>query len=158
MGDEMISIHSFFSDALNTVDAVTMNFVNSTYINFVSANSYLITLLFTVYVMMLGYRFFSHMHHADLNLISRHLIVMTCVYAMVMNWNLYHLFVYNIFTNEPGNVAQILVNSTVGLPAGTSIANALDKIYEAIVHAASGLFGQASFSNSGLAFIIYGVL
>ena len=154
----MISINSFFSDTLNTVDAVTTNFVNSTYVNFVSANSHLITLLFTVYVMMLGYRFFSHTHHADLNLISKHLIVMSCVYAMVMNWNLYNLFVYNIFTNEPGNVAQILVNSSGGLPAGTSIASALDKIYEAIINATSGFFGQISFSTSGLAFILYGIL
>src|SRR3990167_11469315 len=107
----MITVDSFFSSTLNTVDAVIGNFVSNAYNNFIQANTSVITLLFTLYVMMLGFQFLSHSHHFNLSMVVKRLITMLCVYGMVMNWRLYHLFVYNIFTNEPAHIADILVKS-----------------------------------------------
>jgi type IV secretion system protein VirB6 len=154
----MITVASFFSDTMNTVDAVIGNFVNMAYTHFVQANSGMITLLFTVYVMFLGYQFLNHAHHFNLSTVTKHIIVMLCVYGMVMNWNLYDLFVYNIFTNEPGNIAQILVNSAGHFQSGATIAQTLDGIYEDVINATINLFGQASFSVNGVLFIVYGGL
>lgn len=154
----MITVDSFFSGTLNTVDAVIGNFVQSAYSQFVQANAGVITLAFTVYVMFLGYQFVHHSHHFNLSTVTRHLIVMLCVYGMVMNWHLYHLFVYNIFTTEPGHVAQILVNSTQKFQAGGGIAEALDGIYSTIIRTTMGFFGHIGFSASGLAFLFYGIL
>ncbi len=153
----MISVGTFFSDTLNTVDAVIGNFVNNTYHNFIQANSSIITLLLTVYVILIGYRFLNHDHHFNMSQIMRHMIIMLIVYGMVMNWNLYNLFVYNIFTNEPGNIAKVLVHSA-GQQSGESLAQALDSIYKAVIDASIGFFGQVSFSGGGMAFLFYGIL
>src|SRR3990167_413265 len=97
----MITASTFFSGTINTVDAVIGNFVNSAYTHLIQANSGIITLLFTFYVMLLGYQFLSHKHHFNMMVMVQHLITMLIVFGMVMNWRFYHLLVYNIFTNEP---------------------------------------------------------
>ena len=154
----MITIKAFFSDTLNTVDAVIGNYVSIAYTNFVQANSGVITLLFTVYIIFLGYRFLNHDQQTSLSYMTRHLIVMLSVYGMLMSWHLYNIFVYNIFTNEPGNIAQVMVDSAQGLHHGQTIAQVLDQIYESVINATVGFFGQISFSSSGIAFLFYGIL
>jgi len=148
----MISVNTFFSDTLNTVDVVIANFVNNAYQNFIQANASLITLLLTVYVIFIGYRFLNHDHHFNMNQIMRHMIIMLIVYGMVMNWEL-----YNIFTNEPGNIAKVLVNSA-GHQSSEGLSQALDSVYKAVMDAVRGFFGQASFSGTGMAFFFYGIL
>lgn len=154
----MITVHSFLSSTLNTVDAVIGNFVNIAYTHFIQANTGVITLLFTLYVMLLGYQFLHHHHHFNLSAVIRHIIVMLCVYGLIMNWQLYHLFIYRIFTEEPANIANILMNASGKLQGGENIAQALDGIYSSTIDAATGFLGQINFSASALAFIIYAVL
>lgn len=154
----MITVETFFSGTLNTVDAVVGNFVSSAYTHFIQANSGLITLVFTVYVMFIGYQFIHHNHHFNLSTVTKHLIVMLCVYGLVMNWQLYHLFIYDVFTKEPGNIAQIFIDSAGAMHGETSIAQALDGIYLAVFNASMRLFGQINFSVSSLAFAFYGGL
>lgn len=154
----MIISESFVTSTLNTVDAVVGNFVEMAYMNFVQANSGVITLLFTVYVMFIGYQFLHHNHHFNLSVVIKHLVVMLCVYGLVMNWHLYHLFIYNIFTKEPGNIAKIMIDSAGSMHGTASITEALDAIYLAVINAATRLFGQVGFSVASLAFLIYGVL
>jgi type IV secretion system protein VirB6 len=74
-----------------------------------------------------------------------------------MNWDLYNLFVYNIFTNEPGNIAKVLVSSA-GHSSAEGLSEALDSIYKAVIGSAMEFFGQAGFSGSGIAFLCYGIL
>jgi type IV secretion system protein VirB6 len=154
----MITVNSFFSGTLNTVDAVIGNFVNIAYNNFIQANSSVITLMFTLYVMLLGYRFLNHDHHFNLSHVMRHMIVMLIVYGLIMNWDLYNVFVYNIFTNEPGNIAKVLVQSAGQSQSETSITQALDGIYKLVIDASTGLWGQGGFGSTGLAFYLYGAL
>lgn len=154
----MITADTFFSGTMNTVDAVIGNFVSNAYTHFVQANAGVITLLLTMYVMFLGYQFLNHSHHFNLSVITKHLIVMVSVYGMVMNWDLYNLFIYNIFTNEPGNIAKILINAAGKSQAGENISQALDAIYAAVMNATTSFFGQVNFSTAGIAFIFYGGL
>ena len=154
----MIFVSSFISDTLNTVDAVISTFVNMAYSNFISANAGMITLLFTVYVMHFGYRFLMHDQNFNLAHVMRHLIVMLIIYGLVMSWNLYNILIYNIFTNEPGRIAQILVNASGQVQSGTTIAQTLDGIYKTIIDVTMGFFGQVSFSGAGVAFIFYAIL
>lgn len=154
----MIIVNSFLSSTLNTVDAVIGHFVNTAYTHFIQANAGVITMLFTLYVMLLGYQFLHHHPHFNLSTVTRHIVVMLCVYGLVMNWQLYHLFIYRIFTEEPAHIADILVNASGKLQSGESIAQALDGIYSATIDAAAGFMGQINFSASGLAFIVYAIL
>lgn len=153
----MITVSSFFSGSMNTVDAVIGNFVSDAYTHFIQANTSLITLLFTFYVMLMGYRFLTHTIPFNMGEVMKRLIVMLSVYALVMNWKLYHLFIYNIFTNEPANIAKILIDSASNTH-GTNISASLDKIYELIINATMGFFGQVNFSLAGIAFIFYALL
>ncbi|MBV9575904.1 MAG: type IV secretion system protein [Gammaproteobacteria bacterium] len=154
----MITVNAFLSSTLNTVDAVISNFVNTAYMNFIQANTGLITLLFTLYVMLLGYQFLFHVHHFNLNVVTRRLIVMLCVYGLVMNWNLYHLFVYNIFTNEPAEIINVLISSSGKFQSGGNIAQVLDGIYLSVINATTGFFHQVNFSAAGAVFIFYALL
>jgi type IV secretion system protein VirB6 len=154
----MIMFNNFFSQSMNTVDGVITNFVHNAYVHFIQANTNVITLLFTLYVMVLGYQFISHHHHFQIGDVVKRLMIMLCVFGLVMNWQLYHLFVYNIFTNEPAHISQVLIGAAGDGHAVGSIADALDGISEAVVNAALGLFGEINFSASGLAFILYGIL
>lgn len=151
----MITINTFFSETLKTVDFVIAHFVELTYNHFITANSEVITALLTVYIMFLAYQFLFQPHHFSLSVCIRNLVVMLCVYGLIMNWSLYHLFVYHIFTQEPSNIAQILINAS---NTQANIIDALDTIYSTIVKASMELFGQISFSVSGIAFILYGLL
>lgn len=152
-----IPVNSFISSTLNTVDAVIVNLVHTAYVNFIQANAGVITLIFTVYVMFLGYQFIHHHHHFNMSNVMRHLIVMVCVFGMVMNWQLYQLFVYNVFTNEPGNITNILVKSA-GHSASQGIVGALDEVFTSIINASMGFFGQVGFSASAIVFVVYGIL
>ena len=154
----MITANSFISDTLNTVDSVIGNFVNTAYMHFMHANAQMITLLFTVYVMFIGYQFINHNHNYNLSTTIRRMIVMLCAYGMIMDWRLYHLFIYNVFTNEPGSIAQVLVESAGKFHTAGNIVEALDSIYTAVINATIGFFGQVGFSAAGFAFLFYGIL
>lgn len=152
----MIIVSAFFSGTLATVDAVIVDFVNKAYTNLVQEYSTSITLVFTVFIMLIGYQFLFRRDRMDVIALIRHLIVMLCVFGLVMNWNLYNIFVYNIFTNEPAHISQILTSATGKIQSQTSMAYALDQIYEAVVDTSVSFFGQINFSVTGFAFIIYG--
>lgn len=151
----MITASTFFSETLKSVDFVIAHFVELTYNHFVQANSEVIAALFTFYIMFLAYQFLFQPHHFSLSLCIRNLVVMLSVYGLIMNWSLYHLFVYKIFTQEPENIAKILINAS---STQTNIIDALDIIYATIVKSSMELFGQINFSMGGVAFIIYGCL
>lgn len=153
----MIATDSFFSGTLNTVDSVISNFVKNAYEN-INANAGMITGLFTFYVVLLGYRILTHREKGDLSIILHRLVVLLCVYGMVMQWNLYNIFIYNIFTNEPANIAKILVDATGNSHTNIAISQTLDRIYESVIYTTMTFFGQTGFSISGLSFILYGLL
>lgn len=152
----MIIVSEFFSGTLNTVDAVIANFVVTAYQNFVHAHTGIITLVFTVYIMTMGYQFIYHTHHFHLGQIVRQISVMLCVYGLIMNWYLYNIFVYRIFTSEPENIAKILIKSAGNFQFSGNISQALNMIFDQVVNSSMGLFSQVSFNS--LEFIFYGAL
>lgn len=153
----MIGVNNFFSSTLNTVDDVINGFVSNAYMNFIHSNTGMITLLLTVYVMMTGFLFLYHHHRFNLSVMIRRLVLMLCVYGLVMNWQLYHRFVYSIFTNEPENLARILISSAGDVQTG-NIVDAMDAIYAAVCSASIGFFSGINFSAAGFAFFFYGCL
>lgn len=154
----MITAKTFFSDTLNTVDAVITGYANIAYTNLVQANAGVITLLFTFYIMLLGYRFINHDQNMTMSYVKRHLIIMLIVYGLLMRWHLYDLFVYNIFTNEPTYISQILVGASQKIHPDETIAQVLDGIYESVINASLGFFSEVNFSGAGIAFLFYGLL
>lgn len=154
----MITAKTFFTDTLNTVDAVISNYVNVAYTNLVAANAGVITLLFTFYLILLGYRFLNHDQQVTMDYVKRHVMVMLIVYGLLMSWHLYNMFVYNIFTNEPSHISNILISAAQKTHTGTTLAQVVDQLYESVINATLGFFAQVNFSGSGIAFLFYGML
>lgn len=123
-----ISAQNFATGILSMVDQVIGNFVQSGYTALVQDNTGVITALMTFYIILLGYRFFNHTMSADINTIARHLTALMIVYGFLISWNLYWLFFYNFFTNEPLAIAQSLTSAT-GLPPNQGSAVALDNTF-----------------------------
>ncbi len=154
----MITTSSFLTGTLSTVDEVIGTFVDLAYHNLIQNNAEVITLVFTLYVILQGYRFLSHSSTADLATIMRQLIVMLCVYSLVMRWNLYNLLIYKIFTNEPGNIATTLVNSTGHMSPDSNVYQTLDTIYGLVIKSTREFFGLGGLSKDGMCFFLYGLL
>jgi hypothetical protein len=109
----MISINSqtFIIDLLNTVDLAIGNFVHSGYQNLVANNQTVITLLMTFYIAWLGYKFMMHTLSLEISVFARHLVLLIILYALLIDWNLFYTFFYNIFTNEPAVITETMINS-----------------------------------------------
>ncbi len=145
----------FFSDTLNVIDQVIGNFVKTAYQNFIEQNTTTISLVFTFYIMLIGYRLLTHQYQEDFMIMVRRVIVMMVVYSLIMQWELYNIFVYNIFTNEPNHISEILAKS-IGSLSGNSINTALDSIYALIINATNGFLQQVSLTS--LQYIVYAAL
>src|SRR5688572_17002937 len=107
----MLSIPAdFLTKVFNTINSIIDNFVQSTYHNLISNNSSAITLIFTLYVAVLGYRFLTdNSYSSDIGTITRHLVFVSIVYGLIMSWGFYNKVIYNIFTNEPQKISTIIV-------------------------------------------------
>lgn len=150
-----ISVNTFFTDTLNTVDSVIGQYVQTTYQNLVSANSGVITLIFTFYICFIGYRFLTQTLNSDLMTITRHMVVMLIVYGLLMSWNLYNEFFYNIFTNEPNYIASVMTGGSVTSP-NLYVGQAIDNIFNQGMTATRELFTQANWHD--LLYLLYGVI
>jgi type IV secretion system protein VirB6 len=154
----MITAHTFFSGTLHTVDTIINQFVYLAYAYLAKENTTLITLLLTIYVMGVGCRFLLHEQPIPLRYLTYHLTVVLCVYGLVMNWQLYHLLIYRVFTTEPEHIARVLSHATSNHQTTDNLIQTLDHLYAFITDTTIHFFGQASLSTAGIAFILYGLL
>ncbi|BBB14778.1 Legionella vir homologue protein [Candidatus Rickettsiella viridis] len=138
-----LSVNTFITDTLSAVDQTIEGFVHNVYQQFLQQYGYALTLLCTVYILVLGYRFTLHTLSADFNTLNRHILVLLMVYGLIINWSLYQLFIYNIFTNEPNHIAQIIVNaSNHQFTTDKTIAEALNQVYGIGMSAAGKLLSS----------------
>ncbi len=140
----MLSVQSFITDTLAAVDDVIGYFVQTTYEQWVQHYSNTLVALSTLYIMLLGYRFATHTLSADLMTISRHLMVLLVVCSLCTNWSLYHLLIYNIFTNEPNYIAQIISQKPYQMPDET-IAQGLNQVFSTGMEAAKIMFSKGFY-------------
>src|SRR6185312_14538910 len=154
-----ISPDTFITDVLKTVDVVIGNFVQTGFTNLVHNNLTVINLAMTLYVIWLGYRFITHTLVIDTGTV-RHVIAIISVYALLTQWNLFYLFFYNIFTNEPGVITRTMVESdpSAGIP-GKDTYEALNAVYKQGMDAALALFRSGGFTSmDGLRMYFFGLL
>ena len=146
-----LSTQNFITDTLMAVDYVISHFVKTTYQQLAENYSHTLILLSTLYILLLGYRFAWHTLSSDMLTISRHLLVLSIVCGLTMHWSLYHLFIYNIFTNEPNHIAQIITRTSGQLVPGENITQALNQVYSTGMEAGRKLF------NSGFRVFFCGI-
>jgi type IV secretion system protein VirB6 len=151
-----INTDTFITDAITTVDTVINHFVHASFMNLVQNNHGVITLCMTLYIVWLGYRFMMHSLPMDLNTVNR-LILLIMVYALVTQWNLFYTFIYNIFTNEPGEIMKSM--STQDGASGAGVYNGLNAVYSQGMKAAWMLFGKGgNFTFDSIRMYFFGFL
>lgn len=151
-----INTDTFITDSLNTVDTVINHFVHASFTNLVQNNHGVITLCMTLYIVWLGYRFMMHSLPMDLNTVNR-LVLLIIVYALVTQWNLFYTFIYNIFTNEPGEIMKSM--STQDGTAGSGVYKGLNAVYSQGMKAAWMLFGKGgNFTFDSIRMYFFGFL
>jgi len=143
-----ITLEKFVTDMLSAVDEVISAFVETGFHNLVSNNATTITLLMTAYVIWMGYRFLSRTMGMDIFSISRHLILLVIVYSLLMDWDLFCLFFYNIFTNAPALITKTMLSSNsshIGFQAN-STADALNIIFSQGMETTSTIWQHAGLN------------
>lgn len=143
-----ITLEKFITDMLTVVDQVISSFVESGFRNLVSSNTTTITLLMTVYVIWIGYRFLSHTSDKDILSITKHLVMLVLVYALLMDWHLFCLFFYDIFTTEPALITKTMLSSNsghIGFQAN-STAEALNTIFAQGIKTTSTIWQHAGLN------------
>lgn len=148
---------TFCTDLLNTVDSILNNFVQTGFKNLVQNYQGVLTSLMIFYVGWLGFRMMTRSIQFDIVVFAKHITLLIVVYALLTNWQLFYLFFYNIFTNEPANICQILVNSSGNFNLqGESTAQALNSVFYQGISASQKLFSMGGFSNYMV--LVYGFL
>ncbi len=139
----MLFVESFITDTLAAVDEVIGYFVHTTYEQWVQHYSNTLVALSTLYIMLLGYRFLIRTLDADLMTICRHLIVLSIVCSLCTNWSLYHLLIYDVFTNEPNYIAQMIGQAPGHATSHDSVAQGLNQIFSTGMGAAKMMFNKS---------------
>lgn len=134
-----INPENFASDLLKGVDNVIGTFVQTGYQNLVSNNRDVITLALILYVAWMGYQYLSRTLEMDVMNLAKHIALLSAVYGVLMRWDLFYLFFYNVFTNEPALLGKALIQSGNGWH-GESTLGALDAIFWKGMHLSQTLF------------------
>lgn len=153
-----ITMQSFITDVMTTVDQVIQHFVQASFTHLVQNNSQTITLVMTFYVMWYGYRAVHHKVGLDLSSVTLHLTTLLIVYALLMHWDLFERFFYNTFTNAPSDIVKSMLESLDNKDSH-STTEALNVVFNEGMQAANRLF--INFSASILnnwAYLLYGLL
>ena len=149
---------TFLTDIFNTINGVINSFVQNTYHQLISNNATAITLIFTLYVAILGYRFLhDNSYSSDIGTVTRHLLFMSIIYALIMSWSWYNNIFYNIFTNEPEKISTIIVSASgQSVPdAGGTVLQALDSVWSTGMGIAAKFFMQAGLTKLQFYFYAY---
>jgi type IV secretion system protein VirB6 len=153
----IINSQTFVTNLFNTVDLVIGNFVQSGYQNIVANNQNVITMIMTLYIAWLGYKFMMHSLSLEVSVFASDLILLLIVYGLLIDWNLFYTFFYNIFTNEPAAITETMINSMGNVNiGGENTATALNSVYAQGMDISKSLFSMGNIHNMELYF--YGFL
>src|SRR5262249_5489417 len=79
---------------------------------------------------------------------TRHLITLLMVYGLLTQWDLFWLFFYNLFTNEPNLLIKTMIDGKGNWNMnGSTTADALNAVFTQGMEATSSLFQQANWEN-----------
>jgi len=135
------SFDYFITDTLQLVDVTINAFVNKAFINLGGYINGLMMALATVYIMFFGLQVLYQKVNLELMTMVKTLSLLVIVMALTTHGPLYHLLVYNIFTNEPVHLSQYLLG---GADNATS---AINQLWSQGCLAGGKLFSAAGINN-----------
>lgn len=137
--------HNFVQNLLDQVDLILNDFVFNSYQNFVLSYSYEFGLLLSLAIVILGLQgiYQGYSLASLIKPFSRMLFVFACA----TQWPIFNTLFYNVFTNEPAHLMQVMVSPNgVLFPGGANVADALNQVFLASFKAANDVMQLGGFS------------
>lgn len=143
------SFDHFITDTLQLVDMTINAFVNKAFVNLGGYVNGLIITVATLYIMNFGSQVLYHKVTLELMTVVRTLSFLIVIMTLTTHWPMYHLFIYNIFTNEPVHLGQYLLG---GADNSVSVVN---QLWTQGCLAGGKLFASGGLNN--LSYYVYGM-
>ncbi len=107
--DFQIAPATFINDIIRIVDNLTANFIQSGFEAIVSnwVASGLLTSILTVYILYFLYQ--VKFYNTPITDATIHLIKVCLIFLISTNWSVFYILIFNVTTNEPLHILQILL-------------------------------------------------
>ena len=139
-----LTLDNFINDVLHIVDDITAHFIETGYKAIADhwMVSGLMTSVLTLYVLY----FFYQVKYQDIPIsdATLHLVKICFVYTLATNWSVFYIVIYNVATNEPLAISNLLL-SKVGETNGS-----LNDVFASGMHKSLALLKGMPFSVKGV--------
>lgn len=136
-----LSFSHLMTDVLTLVDETTKQYVQETYQALSGYINGLITVVGTLFIMLYGYNVLYKKVPLEGMMMAQKITQLAIVLTLVLSWQTYHQFLYDVFTNEPAEITKVLSKTH------DSSLEALNRVWKDGVTAASDLWEQADWKN-----------
>jgi type IV secretion system protein VirB6 len=147
---------NFINDLLNAVDTLTAHFVERGY-QAISHNIIVSGLLTSILVLYIVYQLsLVYYEQAPFSGIANHIVKVSLVFILALNWDVFHRVIYNFVTNEPMHLSKLLIDA-YGTNSGTSSAS-LNDVWVQGMDVITSIFKNSPFSIKGFFISFYSVM
>ena len=127
-----LTLDTFINDVLHIVDDITATFIETSYRTVAGhwITSGLMTSVLTIYVVYFFYQ--VKFHDIPISEVTTHLIKLCVVFALATNWDIFYLLIYNVATNTPIEISNMLLSDQSGTNGSLNaiFANGMKKGFE----------------------------
>ncbi len=147
-----LTLDNFINDVLSIVDEITANFIETGYKAIADhwIVSGLMTSVLTLYVIYFFYQ--VKFHDIPISDAVTHLIKVCFVFTLATNWNIFYILIYNVATNEPLAISNMLLSKINGSHGS------LNEIFVDGMKKSFELLGNMSFSIKGVVTCLLGAI
>ena len=106
-----LTLDNFINDVIGIVDEITVKFIESGYKAIAGhwITSGLMTSVLSMYVIYFFYQ--VKYHDIPISEATTHMIKMCVVFTVATNWEVFYVLIYNVVTNEPIAISNMLLSS-----------------------------------------------
>ena len=145
-----LTLDNFINDVLDIVDNITAKFIQTGYQAI--AHHWLVSGLMISVLTLYVIHFFYQVKYHDIPISDTvtHLIKVCFVYTLATNWDVFYILIYNVATNEPLAISNMLLSTF------SSTDGSLNSIFVDDMKKTVALFTSMPFSLKGVATCLIG--
>ncbi len=151
-----ISPKNFINDLLNVVDTLTGHFVERGY-QAISNDIRVSGLLTSILVLYIIYHLaLVYYDKEPFSGVASHILKISLVFVLALNWDVFHRVIYNFVTNEPMHISKILIDAYGNVSDSHSAS--LNDVWVMGMDVVTSLFKNAPFSIKGFFIALFATL
>lgn len=136
---------TIIADIIQQLDTATQTYVFNGYAALVTSISHPLYLALVAYVAFLGWSTSQKWAPMSLGAATKHALKLGCVVVFATNWDLFSTYFYNLVTNGPNEIANVLVGATGG--STTSSNEALQSSFDKGLEMGQMLWNKGGMSS-----------